>query len=223
MKLTKKISCGLLMLASITFSACNSKTGVRPIDAVYDYNVRNSSTLIESNTSRTSPFSTKVFKLDIEEHMSYWNALDSVATLNEAKITFYDLNIKGTIIATQFEINRSVSQRHHKAALLIPGLQKLVQELDSRGHRYFQIVSPAHISNYLGFPINNIGDLSTYLIPELNNPHDTKMLFSYDMDLINGIATSSLLSDSKTRIIVKVIDKPTSSDIVWDIKKNLEI
>jgi hypothetical protein len=205
----------------LLLNACGMKPDVKSMNATYDYNVQDKSTLISSKKSVSSPYKTKVYKLDIVERMRYYDAWDFMFTLDESKVTFYDLNKKGSIMAAKFEIGLLVMPRHHKVGLLVPGMQKLVQEMDERGYKYFQIVSPSHISNYLGFPINNIADLSTYLIPELNNPYDSNIFFRYDMDLIYGQSLSNLLIGGTTKLVVKGINNPGEDDIVWDVKRNL--
>jgi len=153
-----------------------------------------------------------VYKIKVPERQKNSSLFNS--SLNENIVTLYDLNKEGTIVAAKFKIDGSVGPNHHRAGLFIPGMEQLIQVLDKRGYKYFQIVSPLHISNYLGFPLNNIVDLSSYLIPELNNPDNS------NMELRNGESTSSLLQHGVTRLVVKIVDNPTPQDIVWDIEAN---
>lgn len=218
MKILKYLTGVVIVLL---FTACSSKELVlhKPL---YDFNIEKNSIITKED---------KVVKYDITapDAMTLgwgptWETVKDSVTNNT---TFTNINDDGSMILCSFSLkDTQLLPKHHKLELVVPGLQALLHEMERRDVEYFQIIAPFSLSNENGFPINNVEDLSTYLVPELSNPEDDDAEIVYEESMhpiyFENVVQHNFLSpmaDYTVKIIVKTIKNPTPDQIVWDVKK----
>ena len=212
----------LMPLLSITlmilFIGCSSKQdALRVSGTITDYNSTKNILNVEVTQQNESPYKIKYYDIRIKDsdNISWVHSQDKV------RVEIHDLSKDGKIIKFISKIKGGMFTDYHKKELLVPGLQLLMHELDDRGIKYFQIVKPLSLSNMSGFPINNVANLSTYLVPEINSP-------SYDYYLENSTdnhssmdAAFTILTYNTFILVIVPIENPQAHQMVWDVKKNL--
>lgn len=208
------------LVSIMLLSGCSSKQEQLIVaERIINYNVDKNATLIDEKIQDESPFKVQTYKVKFKdsENISIFHIRDSM------QVILSDISKNGKVIKYTASIQGRVSENYHKKELIVPGLQLLIQELDKRGHKYFQIIKPTSLSNLNAFPINTVAGLSAYLSPELNNPSDDNELENADgMDVHSSINTGyTAFDDSIFEFIIVIIDNPKPYQIVWDVKDNL--
>jgi len=146
-------------------------------------------------------------------------ALYQVPSIKTDKATVEDMSKDGKIFKVTTTIDGKVRKKG-AMLLVVSTMRKAVQETKARGYRYFQIIAPAELNNAAGFPINNIADLASFLVPQTNN---VPKAFN---GLENAIDTHpaldiplTIFGDSKFSVVVQIIEDPKYYDIVWDTER----
>ena len=208
------------LVSIMLLSGCSSKQEQLIVaERIINYNVDKNATLVDEKIQDESPFKVQTYKVRFKdsENISMFHKQDSM------QVVLSDISKNAKIIKVTASITGRVRENYHKKELIVPTLQLLMQEMKSRGHKYFQIIKPTSLSNLNGFPINTVAGLSAYLSPELNNPSDDNELENADgMDVHSSINTGyTAFDDSIFEFIIVIIDKPKPYQIVWNVKDNL--
>lgn len=207
------------LVSIILFSGCSSKQEQLIVaKTIINYNVDKNATLVDEKIQAESPFKVQTYKVSFKDSKN----INMFYKQDSMEVVLSDIAKNGKVIQYTASITGSVGENHHKKELLVPGLQLLIQELDKRGHKYFQIIKPTSLSNLNGFPINTVAGLSAYLSPELNNPSDDNELENAKgKDVHSSINTAfTMFDDSIFEFIIVIIDNPKPYQIVWDVKDN---
>jgi len=141
---------------------------------------------------------------------SFTNLQDKTLTKND------------TIIKVHHELNGKTAPGMSAISLM----DSVTTEVEKRGYRYFQIISPLYISNLNGFPINNTQALGAFIGPMMTIPREAHpfngkysgMAQFLKQDLVDQPLL--IFGTTEIDIVIAVIkEKDLSYDmVVWDVK-----
>lgn len=145
----------------------------------------------------------------------------SIDKYDISKVIIKNLTKDGMVFKTTLKTDKRIDVRKGDLAkLVVPTLQAAVKNAKDKGIQYFQIIAPASLSNANGFPINNIADLSSYLVPRLSRPARGYFRIENYFEAHSSI-NKPLFGDASFEIVIRELKNPKFTDIVWNVEKNL--